>query len=127
LPNFILKNRKFININKQGFYLGMTTSNEPGYYQEGSFGIRIENVCITVKADTPYSFGGKTYCSYQTVTMVPISTKLIAIELLEDSELVWINEYNLKVQHTLMPLMQEKYPEAIDYLVRETKPLLRTL
>ena len=101
----------------------MTTSNEPGYYEEGNFGIRIENVCITVKADTESNFGGKTFCKFHTVTMVPIATNLIDISLLEEGEFNWINEYNMTVRNVLMPLITEKFPEAVDYLIKETRPL----
>ena len=57
----------------------MTTSNEPGYYEEGSFGIRIENVCLTVEASVDHHFNGKKYCAIETVTMTPIKTSLIDI------------------------------------------------
>ena len=44
----------------------MTISNEPGYYEEGAFGIRIENVCITVEAHTMHHFNNKKYCRFET-------------------------------------------------------------
>jgi Xaa-Pro aminopeptidase len=44
----------------------MTISNEPGYYEEGAFGIRIENVCVTLEASTQYHFGGRRYCKFET-------------------------------------------------------------
>lgn len=50
----------------QGFLPGMTISNEPGYYEEGAFGIRIENVCVTVEADVVHHFGGRRYCKLET-------------------------------------------------------------
>ncbi len=48
----------------------MTISNEPGYYEDGHFGIRIENICVTVKKDTPNNFMDKTYVGFETVSMV---------------------------------------------------------
>merc|ERR1712100_212905 len=44
-----------------GFQLGMTTSNEPGYYEDGAYGIRIESICITEEAKTSQNFGGKSF------------------------------------------------------------------
>jgi Xaa-Pro aminopeptidase len=107
----------------QGFYAGMTTSNEPGYYEEGSFGIRIENVCITVPADTPNNFNGRKYCKFETVTMCPISTALIDVSLLNASEITWLNDYHALVKRTLLPLMQEKFPEAVNFLINSTNPI----
>ena len=99
----------------------MTTSNEPGYYEDGAFGIRIENVCITTEAVTPNHFGGRTYVSFETVTVTPIQTKLVDLALLSDAELKWLNSYNACVRQTLLPVMQIKFPEAVSYLIKETE------
>ena len=48
----------------------MTISNEPGYYEDGGFGIRIENICVTVKKDTPNNFLGQTFLGFETVSLV---------------------------------------------------------
>ena len=111
--------------NEVGFFSGMTISNEPGYYEEGLFGIRIENVCVTILADTENNFGGKRFCGFQTVTKVPISTKLVDLSLLDDTELRWLNDYNASVRESLMNDMKVYFPEAIPFLVKETEPLLR--
>jgi Xaa-Pro aminopeptidase len=98
----------------------MTTSNEPGYYEDGEFGIRIENVCVTVPSATPNNFGNKNFCQFETVTMCPIETSLIDLSLLDDNEINWLNDYHAKVLRTLTPLMTEVFPEAIPYLVQKT-------
>lgn len=103
----------------------MTTSNEPGYYEEGAFGIRIENVCITVNANTPNKFGGKEFCALETVTMTPIKTSLVNTSMLDDGELQWLNVYHEKVRKTLTPVVQGLFPESLEYLIAETQPLLR--
>jgi len=103
----------------------MTTSNEPGYYEEGAFGIRIENVCITVNANTPNKIGGKEFCALETVTMTPIKTSLVNLALLDDTELAWLNAYHDKVRTTLTPVMKDLFPESLEYLVAETAPLSR--
>lgn len=111
--------------NEVGFYIGMTSSNEPGYYEEGCFGIRIENVCITVKADTPNNFNGKTYCAFETVTMTPIKTDLINMAMLDDAELAWLNNYHLQVRTKLEPVVKEFFPDSLQYLLQETQHLVR--
>lgn len=103
----------------------MTTSNEPGYYEDGAFGIRIENVCITVKADTPNNFGGKDYCALETVTMAPIKTDLVNVAMLDDAELAWLNDYHAQVRSKLEPVMQELFPDSVEYMLQETQPLSR--
>ena len=109
--------------NEAGFKIGMTTSNEPGYYESGSFGIRIENVCITTEANTPHNFGNKKYCQFETVTMTPMKTDLIDFSMLSDDELQWINNYHEEVRSKLLPGMKAHFPEAVDYLVKETEPI----
>ena len=47
----------------------MTITNEPGYYADGKFGIRIENVMLVREADTPNNFGDKGYLRFENVTM----------------------------------------------------------
>lgn len=109
--------------NEAGFAVGMTTSNEPGYYESGAFGIRIENVCITVEADTPHNFNGRRYCKFETVTMTPIKTDLMDLSMLDDDEIRWVDDYHAEVRHKLLPGMREHFPEAVDYLLAETEPL----
>jgi len=106
--------------NEVGFYEGMTTSNEPGYYEEGNFGIRIENVCIVVPASTPHKFNDKEFLTLQDVTMTPISKDLMNMSLLNESEKAWINKYHATVRQNVSPLIQQYFPEAMDYLIQET-------
>ena len=106
--------------NEVGFYEGMTTSNEPGYYEEGNFGIRIENVCIVVPANTPYNFNDKEFLTLQDVTMTPISKDLMNMSLLNESEKAWINKYHATVRQNVSPLIQQYFPEAMEYLIQET-------
>lgn len=110
-------------LNEAGFQAGMTTSNEPGYYEDGQFGIRIENVCITVNKHTANNFGGKQFLGFETVTMTPIKKNLINIDQLTTDELQFVNEYHRTVREKLLPLMQAQFPEAVSYLLRETEEL----
>lgn len=101
----------------------MTISNEPGYYENGNFGIRIENLCVTRKSATPNNFGGKQYLEFETVTLVPIKTNLINPNQLTDVELKWVNTYHQKVREALLPGMQKYFPESVEYLIQQTNPI----
>lgn len=102
---------------------GMTTSNEPGYYEDGNFGIRIENLAITVVKETENNFLGKKYVGFETVTMSPIATNLIDLPTLTDGEVAWLNDYHAKVRTLLMPHMEKTFPEAVAYLIERTAPV----
>jgi len=80
---------------------GMATSNEPGYYKEGAFGIRIENILI-VQKDAIQGF-----YSFLNVTVVPYERKLINLDMLTDAEIDFIDAYHQRVYNTLAPLIQE--------------------
>ena len=73
------------------FKVGMIVSNEPGFYKEGKFGIRIENLILVkdteLKTDTPF-------LEFETLTFVPIDRRLISMSLLNSYELKWINNYH---------------------------------
>ena len=59
----------------------MVVSNEPGYYEDGAFGIRIENLLICKAADTQYRFGGEAYYNFERLTFCPLQRKLLAPEV----------------------------------------------
>jgi len=98
----------------------MTTSNEPGYYEDSAFGIRIENIYVTLEATTNYNFINKKYCKFDVLTKVPIKTSLVNVSLLNSEEVKWLNDYNSSVRDSLKDLMQENFPDAVEYLIRET-------
>ena len=74
---------------------GMVLSNEPGYYKEGAFGIRIENLEVVTEA-TNIQNGEKPMMSFRTLTLVPYERELIDISLLTSQEINHINEYHQK-------------------------------
>jgi Xaa-Pro aminopeptidase len=84
---------------------GMLISNEPGLYQKGKYGIRIENL-ILVKEYKTTNYGN--FYQFETVTLCPIDTKPIKKELLEQSEISWLNNYHKKVFDFLSPYLKEK-------------------
>jgi len=86
---------------------GMLTSNEPGFYKSGAYGIRIENLVLTVEVANN-EFG--TFYGFETLTMFPIDTQMIAFDQLTKEEVTWLNNYHKKVYKTVSPALntQEK-------------------
>ncbi|KAJ2509801.1 hypothetical protein GGI11_005732 [Coemansia sp. RSA 2049] len=106
-----------------GLQHGMTITNEPGYYEDGAFGIRIENTCLVVKADTKYDYtGGAGYLRFEAVTMVPIQKKLVQAGLLTVEERQWLDQYHASVWEKVSPLLEEG-SHGYEWLKRETSPL----
>lgn len=103
----------------------MTISNEPGYYENGNFGIRIENICVSTCAKTPFNFGGKKFLQFEDLTLVPMKTDLINLDMMDNEELAWLNNYHTNVREKLLPLMRETFPESVDYLVAHTEAIVR--
>ncbi|KAL9709797.1 hypothetical protein Ac2012v2_006851 [Leucoagaricus gongylophorus] len=101
---------------------GMTLSNEPGYYEDGKYGIRLENVVLVREAKTRYNFGDKGYLGFEHVTMSPIHKKLIDLRLLNVEEKKWVDDYHAEVWEKVSPLLQHDQ-RALNWLRRETTAL----
>ncbi|MFM9891048.1 MAG: M24 family metallopeptidase [Rickettsiales bacterium] len=74
---------------------GMILSNEPGYYEAGAYGIRIESLVEVVTRETPQV--GRAYLGFETLTLAPIDTRLVDIKLLTMAERNWLNAYHRRV------------------------------
>eukprot|EP01063_Lacrimia_lanifica_P038186 TRINITY_DN8047_c0_g1_i1.p1 TRINITY_DN8047_c0_g1~~TRINITY_DN8047_c0_g1_i1.p1 ORF type:complete len:614 (+),score=221.70 TRINITY_DN8047_c0_g1_i1:184-2025(+) len=72
-------------------------SNEPGFYLDGHFGIRIENLERVVKRATNHQFQGKQFYTFDTLTLAPLDSKLIDTDLLTAEEIAWVDAYHMKV------------------------------
>lgn len=101
---------------------GNVLSNEPGYYEDGKFGIRIENIVIVKEAQTKYTFGDKPFLGFEHVTMVPYSRTLIDTELLTDTERSWLNAYHAKVYEQTRGFFEQD-DLTKSWLERETRPI----
>ena len=98
---------------------GMILTDEPGIYKAGRHGIRIENTLLIVPAqETEF---GKFY-KFEPLTLCPIDKKAIAIEIMTDEELTWLNEYHQMVYDRLCPLLEKD--EQI-WLKEATTPIKR--
>jgi Xaa-Pro aminopeptidase len=106
----------------QPLMVDMIVSNEPGYYEDNKFGIRIENLAVIEEAPTPYRFAGKTYMTMTPLTYVPIETKLIDVELLSDEEVAWVNEYHEQVLARVAPRLRDGgHKRALAWLEKKTE------
>lgn len=76
---------------------GMILSNEPGYYKEGHFGIRLENLIVVQQAERMDNDDGRDMLSFLNLTWVPIDKRLIKTSLLSPAETQWINAYHAEV------------------------------
>jgi len=85
---------------------GMILSNEPGYYKPGAFGIRIENLVIV--EERPIPGAERTMYGFETLTFVPIDTRLIEKKLLSPDEIAWLNAYHKQVRAKLGPLVDAR-------------------
>jgi len=95
----------------------MITSNEPGIYRPGQWGVRIENLVLNVPAD-PSEFGD--FLRFETLTLCPIDARLIERALMRPDEIGWLNAYHEEVRRRIAPLVSGA---AAQWLVERTAPL----
>ncbi len=93
---------------------GMVTSNEPGYYLEDHFGIRIENLILCVESQY------EDYYEFETITYFPIDSKAIISNKMTRAEIDWINDYNQIVYDKLSPHLDA---EAQNWLAQKCKSI----
>ncbi|KAK3169353.1 hypothetical protein OEA41_008736 [Lepraria neglecta] len=101
---------------------GNVLSDEPGYYEDGGFGIRIENIIMCKEVETKHRFGDKPYLGFEHVTMVPYCRKLIDVELLTPKEREWVNEYHKEILEKMKGFFN-KEERTMKWLERECAEL----
>lgn len=97
--------------------VGMITSNEPGIYRPGKWGVRIENLLLCVPAEST-EFGD--YLKFETLTLCPIDTRCLELSIMRDDELAWLNDYHQMVLQRLSPRVQG---DALNWLQQHTMPV----
>jgi Xaa-Pro aminopeptidase len=97
----------------------MIVSNEPGYYKEGAYGIRIENL-VTVVESEKRPGEEKDMLAFETLTLAPFDRALIDADLLDEEEIAWVDAYHARVREILGPLVD---PETRAWLAEATRPL----
>ena len=95
---------------------GMILTNEPGVYKEGKFGIRTENVMVVVKDESNEC--GEFY-KFDTISYCPIDLNGIKVELLNEDEKKWLNNYHKKVYNKLSPYLNSEEKELLKRETRE--------
>lgn len=121
---------------------------EPGYYEDGNFGIRLENVLVVNDAETEFNFGDKGYLQFEHITWVlvcclltlssfshqharlsnslslslqaPYQVKLINLDELTREEIDWLNTYHSKCKDILAPFMNQT---EMEWLKKATEPV----
>ena len=98
------------NLNPVPFQPGMIVSDEPGIYREGMHGVRHENLILCVRKGEN-EFGA--WLGFEPLTLCPFDTSILEIDLLDRTEIEWLNAYHALVYETLEPLLE---PEVARWL-----------
>lgn len=96
------------NLVSPPFVEGNIMSIEPGHYEAGKFGIRIEHLAFVVK-DTRYSTSEKTWYTFHPVTLCPINTDLVDKKLMSGEQVAWLNSYHKRVYAELSPRLDRAH------------------
>jgi Xaa-Pro aminopeptidase len=96
----------------------MITSIEPGVYREGQWGVRIENLVLNVPATTAEGGRFGDFLEFETLTLCPIDTRCIDLDLLRADERAWLNAYHATVRERLAPKVSG---DALAWLVARTE------
>lgn len=118
----IIANRKGVEIlvNKN-----MIITDEPGFYENGKFGIRIENCNLTVKSDTKYGNASNVeFITFEPLTLVPIQKDLVIKHLLDVKEINWLNNYHERCFGIIgQELLHRDKKDEYKWLKEQTQPL----
>ena len=105
------------DLNPQELLPGMVCSNEPGYYVEGEYGIRHENLIAVKESETT---GSGTFYEFETLTFCPFFKDTIVKEILSADEIKWLNDYHKTCEEKIAPLLEG---EVKDWFLELVKPL----
>ena len=109
-----------LNENPATMQVGMITSDEPGIYRAGKYGIRTEILTLVVPDTISEEFGE--FLKFEPLTLYPYDKKLIDVSMLTDEELNWINEYHKKVEEHLSAHLDDAHKA---WLKEKTSPIKR--
>ncbi|KQS93036.1 aminopeptidase P family protein [Chryseobacterium sp. Leaf394] len=105
------------DLNPQELLVGMVVSNEPGYYVEGEYGIRHENLIAVKESETT---GSGTFYEFETLTFCPFFKNDIVKEILSEDEINWLNAYHKTCEEKLAPFLDG---EGKDWFLELVSPL----
>jgi Xaa-Pro aminopeptidase len=123
--------------NMEGLKNGMVVSNEPGYYEDGAFGIRIENLLEMQYVNPEHNTASnnhegegknteKKFLKFSKLTMIPIQKSLIDVKMLTVDELDWLDAYHEEVFAKVSPLLEEDSP-AMKWLEKSCSKIDRSV
>ncbi len=111
------------SISKAGFEValkpGMILSNEPGYYKPKEYGIRIENLMIV--RPSHFEEEERPMNIFETITFVPIDTRLVNAHMMSSAEITWLNIYHAQVREKIFPYLAGK---ELEWLNRATQSVM---
>ncbi|MBV1863128.1 MAG: aminopeptidase P family protein [Rhodobacteraceae bacterium] len=110
--------QRISKVSHEPLQAGMILSNEPGYYREGAFGIRIENLIVV--QDAPALGDNRKMLQFETLTWAPIDRNLIDLALLDDVERQWLNRYHAETMSKIAPLCSDA---TAQWLAKACAPL----
>ena len=99
--------------NRVPLEVGMIISNEPGYYKDGEYGIRIENL-VTVVEDKDH----RGMLGFETLTLAPIDLEAVDRSLLTADEVAWLNAYHKRVREAITPLVDKETAKWLEGATR---------
>jgi Xaa-Pro aminopeptidase len=99
----------------------MIVSNEPGYYEDGNFGIRIENLLIVKNDSEKDIYKGRSFMKFEKLTYFPIQLKMIDLTLLTNDEVIWINKYHQDIRDKVLPIMRTETSKK--WLLKQTETI----
>ncbi|QQQ29757.1 aminopeptidase P family protein [Chryseobacterium indoltheticum] len=105
------------DMNPQELLVGMVVSNEPGYYVEGEYGIRHENLIAVKESETT---GSGTFYEFETLTFCPFFKDTIVKEILSEEEITWLNAYHKTCEEKLAPHLEG---EVKDWFLSLVSPI----
>jgi Xaa-Pro aminopeptidase len=109
--------QRFSPANNVSFEPGMITTNEPGVYFEGKFGVRLENVLVTI-SENHTEFGD--FYGFETVTFCPFDLDLVIVSMLSEEEKAWLNQYHQVVYEKLENYLSQ---EEQEWLLKEIRKI----
>ncbi|XP_029640756.1 xaa-Pro aminopeptidase 1 [Octopus sinensis] len=102
--------------------VGMFLSDEPGFYEAGAFGIRLETILMVQNATTKYRFMNFNFFKFKPITLVPFEPNLIDYSMLSKDQIYWLNNYNKLCEDIIGPeLMRQGKNDALNWLQKRTE------
>ncbi|CAH3190793.1 unnamed protein product [Porites evermanni] len=103
---------------------GMFQSDEPGYYKDGSFGVRLETIILAVPAKTENTFNDVEYVTFESVSFVPYWKNLINLDIMTSTEIDWLNKYHKDCREKVGKMLKDQGKQDVyDWLVEITEPV----